>query len=98
MDAIHVETVGRIGCQSCIIVGFFNQILRSGPLTVEPGQESNRAFHVGHENPVFARGRIEQLILFSFLGIGGFLVLLLVVLFLVVLFLVVLFLPRRFVV
>src|SRR5204863_2319747 len=87
MNPIHVEAAGRIRGQSSIVIGYFNQIFRSCPLTVEPRQQSDRACHVGYENSIFVRSGVEQLILLGFLGVR-----------LLRILLVVLFLPRRFVV
>ena len=36
MIPVHVKAARGMGCQSGVIVGFFDQVLGSGPLVVEP--------------------------------------------------------------
>ena len=71
MDAVGVEAFGRMRRQAGIAVGFLNQVLRSGPLPIEPNDVSNRIAHVGDEHAIFIGSRIEELILFARFRIVG---------------------------
>jgi hypothetical protein len=49
--------------QTRIVVGFLDQVLRSGALIVEPHQQIDPVFHVGHEDAVTVLRGVEQLVL-----------------------------------
>ena len=63
--------------QTRIVVGFLDQVLRSGALIVEPHQQIDPVFHVGHEDAVTVLRGVEQLVLLRliyFLRLGFLLI------------------------
>src|ERR1700758_2211606 len=73
MYAVGGPAPGRMGRQSGIVVGLFNEVLSAGTLIVEPHQQVNGALHVGDEDPIDILRAVEQLVL---LARGGGLLLL----------------------
>src|SRR6516164_3220903 len=59
-----------------IVFGFFNEILRTRPLVVEPREHGDPAAHIRDEYAVAVLRRVEQLILFGLLRRCWFLLLL----------------------
>ncbi len=57
-----------MGGRSCVIIGFLDQILGSGPLIVEPREQSDRVLHIGDEHAIAVLWRVEQLILLHLLN------------------------------
>ncbi|MBM3774380.1 MAG: hypothetical protein FJW37_04375 [Acidobacteria bacterium] len=49
-----------MGGQAGIIIGFLDQILRAGPLVVEPRQQIDRPFHAGDEHAIPYVARFEE--------------------------------------
>src|SRR6266480_1786599 len=75
MNTVHGPTRRGIGCQTRIVIGFFDQVLRSGPLIVEPRQSVDASRNVGDEDAIAVLRRFEQLVLFGLLRLlrGGLL-------------------------
>src|SRR5258708_38589450 len=61
--------------QTRIVVRFLNQIFGAAALVIEPHQQVDGPFHVGHEHAVEILRAVEQLVL---LALGGGLFLLMV--------------------
>ena len=66
--AVHHPPPRGIRLQARIVVGFLDQVLRPGPLIVEPHQQIDGALDVGDEDPVGILGRVEQLVLLWLVG------------------------------
>src|SRR5713226_3924331 len=65
MNAVHRPTRRRMRRQSRIVVGFLDQVLRSGPLIVESHKGVDGSRDVGYENAIAVVRRVEQLVLFG---------------------------------
>src|SRR6266852_3785954 len=63
MNTIHGPPRGRMGSQPRIVVRLLDQILRTGPLIVEPRQQVDGVLHVGDEHAIAVLRRVEQLVL-----------------------------------
>ena len=48
-----------------VVVGFFDEVFRPGPLVVKPGDRRDRLFQARHEHAVAVAAGLEQLILFD---------------------------------
>jgi hypothetical protein len=55
-------------CQSGIVIGFLDQILRPSPLVIEPHQQIQGPVHVGHERAIDILRSVEELILLALFG------------------------------
>ena len=51
MNAVDGPAPGRMGHQTRIVVGFLDQILGPSALIVEPHQQVDGTFYIGHEDP-----------------------------------------------
>src|SRR6516164_9013605 len=75
MNAVGGPSPRRMGSQTGIVVGLFDEVFRPGTLPVKPHQQVDGTLHISYEHPVAVLGRVKQLIL---LALGWDLVLLLI--------------------
>src|SRR4051812_11996870 len=68
MVAVHHPTSRWMRCQTRIVIGFLDQILRPRPLIVEPRQHIDGLRHIGDEHAIAVLRSFEQLILLGLFG------------------------------
>src|SRR6516225_376092 len=66
-NAVHRPPARGMVRHAGIVFGFFNEILRTRPLVVEPREHGDPAAHIRDEYAVAVLRRVEQLILFGLL-------------------------------
>src|SRR5207253_9886920 len=63
MSAVHGPAIRRMRGQPRIVIGFFEQVLRGGTLTIKPYERVEGTVHVSHKNPIGVLRGLEQLVL-----------------------------------
>src|SRR6266403_2179230 len=58
--------------QPGIVVGFLDQVFRTGALTVKPDQKMDGLVHAGYKNPIGVLRSLEQLVLLGLFLLSGF--------------------------